>query len=170
MDKKLVSKEKFEEVARRNAAILSRFNRMSPQFINLRAANLRDADLSYATLSYANLSSCRGLLNASQWLQEQFKKTTDGYIVYKAFNLHYFPPTAWVIAPGSVIEELGVNPDRCTLCGSGVNFATYKWFNPSVEVWECLLKWEDLADTVVPFNTDGKARTSRLTLVKKVEG
>jgi hypothetical protein len=92
--------------------------------------------------------------------------------VYKTFGAYKTPPDCWKIEKGAYIEEI-VNPDRCTECGSGVNFATLDWIKKDPhsykkEIWQCLIHWEDLADVVVPFNTDGKARCARLQLIKIV--
>jgi hypothetical protein len=70
-----------------------------------------------------------------------------------------------------VLTEI-VNPDRCTDCGCGVNFGTRDWVAknyPDADLWRCRIDWIDLAGVVVPFNTDGKARCGRLTLLEKIE-
>ena len=142
---------------------------------NLRGANLYGADLREANLRGADLSETKGLLNPTTWLREKFKTTPEGLIVYKALGDTYQPaPSHWTTAPGEYLEEV-VNPDRGTDCGCGVNFATPEWIqanysgriqNGTVQVWECLIEWLDLASVVVPFNTDGKARCGRLKLLR----
>jgi len=55
-----------------------------------------------------------------------------------------------------------------------VNFATLEWIKQreyascDVTVWRCRIEWMDLAGVVVPYNTDGKARCSRLRLLEAV--
>jgi hypothetical protein len=55
-------------------------------------------------------------------------------------------------------------------CGFGVNFGTLDWIKKNTkcsgDIWECRLYFDDLEKTVVPYNTDGKARCSRLQLIK----
>ena len=156
---------------------------------NLRDANLRDADLSGADLSDADLrganlrgadlrgadlSGCKGLISATEWLLANFEDVGDHFLVYKSFGQYYTSPESWEIKPGSVIVENGVNPDRGTDCGSGINFATLGWLKGDGvlddAIWVCRLDKNDLVDTVVPFSTDGKARCRRLTLLHKHKG
>lgn len=150
---------------------------------NLTDANLKDADLTDANLTGANLtdanltkadlSGAKGLKTAKDYLS-QFKRTKNGIYVYKTFGAYKLPPSHWKIEPNSFIEEV-VNPDRCTDCGSGVNFATLEWIRSNerrtrdLPVWKCLIYWEDVADVVVPYMTDGKARCARLQLIKVVK-
>ena len=139
---------------------------------NLSGANLSGANLSRANLSGANLSGANGLLKAVDFFQN-FQKSGEGFLVFKRLGgaaTHYSPPAKWEIREGAVIEEVP-NTDRCTECGCGVNFGTLDYCNEnstSADLWECLLRFEDLADTVVPYMTDGKARCARLTLIRKI--
>ena len=148
---------------------------------NLAGANLTDADLAHAKLGDANLSRATGLLNASDGLANRFErhKTEAGYVVYKAFGETDFgseQKSRWPKVnrtPSYVLTET-VNPERTDLCGSGVNFGTLKWIKANyagkrIDIWSCLLADRDLADCVVPYNTDGKARCGRLTLIELVE-
>ena len=141
------------------------------QRANLWGADLRDANLLDADLRDADLSNSKGLSTAKDYLS-QFKKDKSGIYVYKTFGAYSTAPDYWKIEPKSFIEEV-VNPDRCTECGSGINFATLEWIKKCKEaqdkpVWRCLIHWEDVADVVVPFNTDGKARCARLQLIEIV--
>ena len=148
---------------------------------NLRGANLCDADLCDADLCGAslhdadlrgaNLSNTKGIPNTKEFLKK-FDFDKDGVLVYKAIgNTEYSAPSYWKIKAGAFLEEV-VNPDRCTLCGCGVNFATRDWIDKNypqhTHVWLCRIHWLDLADVIVPFGTDGKARCARLELVKEV--
>ena len=137
---------------------------------DLSGANLSKANLSGANLRKANLSGAEGLLLASDWLKQNFQKTDQGYIVYRTQKGNYSKPPSWEFEPGQSLTEV-VNPDRCTECGCGVSFATLSWLKknsePSNTIWECLLRWEDLPDVIVPFNTDGKARCAQLELLKQ---
>jgi|LSQX01.1.fsa_nt_gb uncharacterized protein YjbI with pentapeptide repeats len=140
-------------------------------YANLSGADLRYANLSYADLSGANLSGATGLLNASDWLAANLERTAEGYIAYKRFgtNTQYAQP--WQPEPGAEITEV-CNPLPTCDCACGVNWGTRQWCNNNyqgAELWRCLLRWEDLADTVVPYNTDGKARSARLTCIERVE-
>jgi len=144
---------------------------------DLRGANLRGADLSDATLRGANLrganlSGAKGVQTSAEFL-EQFDKDELGILVYKrisAGQTTYALNTAWVIEEGSVLTE-NVNPTKTQECGCGVNFGTKQWCEnnyQSADLWLCRIAWIDLADVVVPYNSDGKARCARLTLLKKV--
>ena len=144
-------------------------------FANLSSADLRSADLSFANLSCpylnrANLSGAVGLLSASAFMAK-FVSNADGVLVYKRIGqTNYSPPTHWKIQAGSVLTEVA-NPDRCTICGSGVNFGTLAWckkYAIGSELWLCRIAWADLPGVVVPYNTDGKARCERLTLIEVV--
>ena len=135
---------------------------------DLRRADLHRADLRGAYLRGADLSGVKNLLSATDWLQNSFSKTTEGYIVYRSEKGRYGKPEDWEFIPGKYLTEV-TNSDRCTVCGCGVNFATLEWIkkeHPNDKIWECLLYWEDLPDVCVPYNTDGKARCQRLQLVK----
>ena len=147
---------------------------------NLSWANLRGANLRGANLSRANLSGATGVLVGAEWLAANFETDSLGLIVYKAIgDTYYCASSQWVIAPGSFIEEV-VNPCRVTDCACGVNVATKAWVEKeyaaaieagSVQVWKCRIhsvKWLDMADVVVPYQTDGKFRCGRLELLEEV--
>jgi hypothetical protein len=140
---------------------------------NLREANLRWANLSEANLRGANLSGANGLLSAREWLSPHFTFDDAGVIVFKAIgNTSYAAPSAWNIEPGAVLTDV-CNPDRGTDCGCGVNFGTEQWVRANYNhsrIWRCRIEWLDLAGTVVPYHTDGKARCERLVLLEDVTG
>ena len=136
---------------------------------NLSRADLRSADLSDADLRSANLSQVKNILRAQDWLG-LFAADNLGVIVYRAENGQYNHPASWKFEPGLYLTETP-NPDRCTTCGCGVSFATLEWVRknyPEGAIWKCRIRWMDLADVVVPFMTDGKARCARLELLEKV--
>ena len=140
---------------------------------NLCGANLRKADLSEVNLHRSDLSGAEGLLSAPNWILKNFLQDEQGIIVYKIIgNTEYPVPDHWDISVGSVIEEV-CNPDRTCLCDCGVNFATKEWCDNNYgrntnRLWRCRIAWMDLAGVVVPYNTDGKARCERLTLLELV--
>ena len=155
-------------------ADLSRANlsRANLRSADLRSADLSGADLRSAVLSGVDLSNSKGLKTAKVYLS-QFETTEEGIYVFKTFGAYKSSPDYWKIKPNLFIEEV-VNPDRCTECGSGINFATLDWIKTDSEacsksIWKCLIHWEDMADVVVPYNTDGKARCARLQLIEIVE-
>ena len=139
---------------------------------DLRWANLTEANLTEADLSRADLSGAKGLLSASQWLAENFETDELGVIVYKRIGeTEYLAPSHWRIAPGEFLVEV-VNPLPTCGCASGVNFGTRRWCEENYKdavLWHCRIHWMDLADVVVPYNTDGKARCGRLELLEKIE-
>lgn len=140
-------------------------------YANLTYANLTRANLSNTNLTNANLSGVKRLTSAAEWMRHNLQATDLGYLCYKTFGSTYQPPDNWVIEPGSTITET-INPNRTTECGSGINIATKNWAAKHAvnmkTMWECLIKWEDLPDTCVPYMTDGKFRTGRITIIREV--
>lgn len=141
-------------------------------YADLSDADLRCADLSAANLSDADLSAATGVLTGRQWLVDNFEQDGLGLIVFKAIgNTSYAMPEQWEIEPGAFLEEV-VNPLPTVACGCGVNFGTlafiHKEYSHARSVWKCRIRWIDLADVVVPYGTDGKARCGRLELVDKI--
>ena len=142
---------------------------------DLSGAELQKANLIWANLTAVNLSQAKGLLVASEWLLRNFKHNKEGIYVYKAFGDTYYDQF-WD-RKQKVITEI-VNPNRTDDCGCGINFATKEWIwgnfekgirENKVEVWLCLIEWEWMADVVVPYNTNGKARCGELKKIKKVD-
>jgi hypothetical protein len=134
---------------------------------DLSSADLRGANLSSADLRGANLSGTKGITTAKEFF-ENFKADTKGLIVYRVQRGTFLKPPAWEFKPGAFLTDVP-NPDRCTHCGSGVSFATLAYLRKAYlgqRIWECRIRFEDLGDVVVPFNTDGKARCARLELLK----
>lgn len=136
----------------------------------LSGANLSGANLSGADLSGANLSGSQGLLDAINYMEANFERTDEGYIVYKSFNSNYTAPDRWKIEPGEVIEEVA-NPDRTCECGCGINVAPLEWvINDNYkQPYKLLIRWEWLPGVVVPYNTDGKIRCSKAQILEAVE-
>jgi hypothetical protein len=137
---------------------------------DLSSANLSGAHLSGAHLRSANLSSANGLPDSLAWFRANFKKTKDGVVVYKCFNGSYTSNSSWSIQPGSVLVE-NCNPNLGDDCGCGINFATREWVEkeyPGKPVWRCLIRWAWLPGVVIPWGTNGKARCSKLQLIREV--
>jgi len=148
------------------------------QNANLQCVNLQDAILQYANLSGANLSGAKGLLDSSTFLTKHFASDDFGIIVYKIFGrMFYSKPDYWQEKIGAVIEEV-VDSCRTIDCGCGINCATWEWCQIlkawrdtrmiDTRIWKCRIRWIDLADVVVPYNTDGKIRCGRLELIERV--
>jgi uncharacterized protein YjbI with pentapeptide repeats len=141
-------------------------------YATLIGANLTGANLKCCELRGADLSGSIGLLDPSDWLTREFETDLLGVLVYKRIgnNGEFDPPDYWKIESGEVLAEV-CNPDCGTICGCGVNFGTLSWcmqHYPDSDLWLCRIAWTDLAGVVVPYNSDGKARCSRLTLLGKV--
>jgi hypothetical protein len=140
---------------------------------NLSGSDLRDSNLRGSDLRYSNLSGSKDLPISTDFL-EGLESDENGLIVYKRIGsgaTTYDPPESWTIAPGAVLTEV-VNPCRTSECASGVNFGTREWCEKNytgAELWKCRIAWIDLADVVVPYHTDGKARCARLTLLEVVD-
>ena len=136
---------------------------------NLQGADLQGADLWEANLQGADLSGTK-IFSATKWMVDNFKSTKAGWVVYKDIkSTFYSKPKTWKFEPGRYLEEV-CNLTATDSCGCGVNFATKKWLanNSKNDICECLIEWVDAIGIVVPYNTDGKARCSRLKLIKKI--
>ena len=139
---------------------------------SLNGASLSDANLSFANLNGANLSDTTGLINPIDYLDKNFEKTEEGYIVYKTFGMYYSIPNNWEIKPNCIIEE-EVNCNRSNNCGCGINIATKRWVelanvNHKLPIWKLLIKWEWLPSVVVPYNTVGKIRCGKAMLLEVI--
>jgi hypothetical protein len=137
---------------------------------NLNGADLSGADLNGANLNGADLSGAKGLLTAREFMAK-FERDNFGIIVFKKIgNTSFQRPEYWRIESGQFLEEI-VNPLPTLECACGVNFGTLQWVEenyPDVDLWRCRIRFEDLADICVPYNTDGKARCGRLELIEKI--
>ena len=137
---------------------------------NFSGADLRDADLSRADLSGANFSGATGLKTAREFMRA-FGCDKEGVLVFKAIGkTDYSAPSHWKIESDAFLEEV-VNPLPTCACGCGVNFGTEDYCRksyPGSALWLCRIHWLDLADVVVPYNSEGKARCARLQLLKVI--
>lgn len=127
-----------------------------------------------ADLRGSNLSGAKGLLNPSEWLEANFKKTCVGYIVYKRIDQNkkaqYTIPERWKVEQNAILTE-EVNYNRTDVCGCGISFGTLEWCRRNyrnVTLWQCLLPFKKLAEVCVPYNPDGKARCGYLILLQEV--
>ena len=159
-------REKFLELLKVSKAKAAEYLRCA----NLRCADLSGADLSGANLRRADLSGSQGLLDAINYMEANFERTDEGYIVYKSFNSNYTAPDRWKIEPGEVIEEVA-NPDRTRECGCGINVAPLEWVRNDnhKQPYKLLIRWEWLPGVVVPYNTDGKIRCSKAQILEAVK-
>jgi hypothetical protein len=82
----------------------------------------------------------------------------------------YSPNKNWKIEPNAIIEEVA-NPTLTQQCGCGINVAPLEWVkkNYNGDIWECLIEWPWLVGVIIPHNTDGKIRASRVRLIKIVK-
>lgn len=140
------------------------------------------SDLSYASFSnthfgsvdftLANISGTQGIPTQREFLS-RFEKTDAGIIVYKSIaepgqKTSYPPPPHWNVREGEYLFE-NCERGRHIECACGINFSTEDWCRltyPYVNLWRCLIEWEDLADLTVPFEYGEKARCSRLKLLE----
>ena len=136
--------------------------------VDLSGADLSGADLRHANLNGADLSGAKGILNPIEYLEKNFERNDQGIIVYKSFGENYINPN-WKIEEGSIIEEV-VNPLPTVISGCGINVATKEWAKRKChkQIWKCLIRWEWLAGVVVPYQTDGVIRASKVQLIKPV--
>jgi hypothetical protein len=131
-------------------------------------ANLEDASLYTSNLRRANLTGCKGLRDQLEWMKDNFEQTTEGFLVFTAIDKTDFPQNPnWEIKSGKTIED-PPHFDRTQPYGAGVNFATFEFINkefPLTHIWKALIKYEDLANLCVPYNTKGQARCAKLYLI-----
>ena len=137
---------------------------------NLREAILSEADLSEADLSGANLSEAENYFNSIDYLKKNFEFTQKGVIVYKSFGLYRSPNSNWRIRKNAILKE-NCNPLPTLKCACGVNVSTLDWIKgqDANEIWRAIVEWEWACDIVVPYNTDGKIRCSRIRLLEKLK-
>lgn len=133
---------------------------------NLKAAIMTGSCLRNATMKNTNLSRAIGLPSQSDYMAEHFEKTGEGYIVYKSFSEYYDAPDDWDIKEGSVITET-LNTNRTEMCGSGINAGNISWVTrySYTRIYKLLIRWEWLADVIVPLNTDGQIRCGKALIL-----
>lgn len=135
--------------------------------------DLTAVKLAGAAAAGCDFSGATGLLDAPGWMEANFDKDAEGYLVYKrcgSGRTQFPPPERWKFEPGAVLTER-VNPSPFDDCGCGVNFGTRAWCErnyDTADLWLCRLAWRDLPGLVVPYATDGKARCGRLTLLENL--
>jgi uncharacterized protein YjbI with pentapeptide repeats len=141
---------------------------------NLSGADLGGADLRGASLYEANLSEVTRLPDTTAWLDANFERTEQGWLVFKSFGMCYQPPLYWKIEAGAELSET-VEADRRIECAAGINVATRAWFAERGPEWMLTLSnlWKAVipfdATIIVPYTTDGKVRTDRLILKERIE-
>lgn len=152
---------------------------------DLRGADLRNTYLQKADLRGANLSGAK-LLDNLDWLEINFDKTPDGWLVYKLIGtLTPYPvPSYWKIEPNSILKET-CNFDRTDNCGCGISFGTRTWcekfkFDHEVRpgrrlktytaltIWKCLIRWAWGPGICVPYTTYNCARCGQLELIERM--
>ena len=121
------------------------------------------------------------------WLNQNFKRVPEGWVVYKAISTHKdYPsfcriqPIEWVDPkPNTILKVKEIDKNPQIECGAGVNFGTKKffekgsWIQCKCFVYECLLKDKDVENTIVynvynvPLYPVTKARTTELTVLRK---
>jgi uncharacterized protein YjbI with pentapeptide repeats len=156
--------------------IRSNFRNSVISFVNgIVDCDFNGSDFTGAIFTNVNLgnskfSGCKGILKQSTFL-ENLEKTDEGYIAYKTFGAFYEPPKYWNIKKGSVIEEI-VCHDRSIQCSFGINVGTRDWIKDNsitFYAWKVLIKFEDIADICVPYNTNGKFRVGKCTLIDELD-
>ena len=130
---------------------------------NLSGANLYGADLFRAKGCFVSLLDYLATL----------EKDDRGWIVYKRFGMHYPTPSDWTVCAGSIIEE-PFDIDRTKDCSSGINFSTREWQDKQSmcadsDIWVCRIRFEWEKWVCVPYMSDGKARTGKIELIRKLK-
>jgi hypothetical protein len=139
--------------------------------VRFKGANLKDAFLRGAWLTGTDFSNADGLLTTVDLLNEHFEWSVGKHSleVWRT-EVSQFSDYWGQLRPGKELRQR-VNSDRCSLDGCGVSFATKQMmalkFKPPY--WRCEIAFNWLPDVVIPFNTDGRGRCSRLRLMERVE-
>lgn len=119
----------------------------------------------------------RDEFDPSLYVRSYFHKVSHGYIGFKSFCEAHKPfgnPSSWEINHGSVIEEV-CDSDVNKECSYGISFGSFEYMrktyitNGCMDIHAILIRNEDIFGVCVPYNTDGKLRTSRLQILNKVE-
>jgi hypothetical protein len=152
----------------------SSFSQSIMEDCTLKECNLLDVVFRSARFSSVDFSGSTGVFDPSEWMRSNLEKTSEGYIVYKTFGELYRPSVSWDIRPGAIIEE-NVNPCVTQTCSSGINVSTARYRARKVTwgtlspVWKCLIRWEWLPGVVVPWDTEGGFRCSKLQLIDVID-
>lgn len=148
---------------------------------NATMTNLRfiRSGLRRVSLIGTNFSGSSGFLDSIEYIDANFGEDASGLIVYKIFDIYQHNPK-WIVKEDSVITEI-VNPDRTDYYGCGIHVGSEKWLANYIrtntdpkhccgvkDIWQCYIRREWLSGVIVPYETDGEIRTSRLQLYKKL--
>lgn len=175
-----ISNSEFKNVNLTN----SKWDRSTVSSVNFQYSNLKKASMinvSFNNISFhevnftdINLSESTGLLDPISYIDKNFEKTDFGIVVYKIFNCYYKQNPMWIIKKDSIIRE-EINYDRTCSCACGINVATGSWTLRylrdkvnDLDIWKCFIRYEWHSGVVVPYNTTGQIRTSRLQLFDKI--
>lgn len=142
--------------------------------VNLSGANLEGVSLKYVTIdTTTTMVDVKGIISQKEYMDKNFDRVKDGYIVYKIFGLYYPVNDDWRIAPGSIIEELNCNMDRRERHATGINVGTCSHLVECAAsamrygcVWKCIIRDEWLDGVCVPYTTDGGIRCNKLELIR----
>jgi hypothetical protein len=141
---------------------------------DLNGADLNGAKLGNADLLGTNLCNAIGLPSNEDYLNRYFAKNSsdDSWTVYITFNhIAHFLPECEKLEHGKIITVPFLNCDRRRECESGIYFATFRFFNIDYkkpkEIWKCKIKLDYYV--VMPYNTIGYGRCSKLKLIKKIK-
>jgi len=143
-------------------------------FMGATMTNIKIRDVSFLGCSFCHTNLSGTNFPPPPAIFKRLKRTDEGFLVYKTFGEWHSPPEKWLpLEPGRVIEEWGVCPDRFTKCGSGINVSTLEYVLSQTdgEIWECLLRYEDIHTVVVPNQPAHlpKFRCARVQLIRRIE-
>jgi uncharacterized protein YjbI with pentapeptide repeats len=146
---------------------------------DLKGANLTNADLTGANIrgvkfADAILTDIKGILNPADWILEQvacgqLEQTAEGIVAYKQFvtwpqdQNYYKAPDLWDIQPGTEFVQEPNLVQTGKQGGLDVTVKGWTGYAFRVPIWRVLIRWVDLAQTVVPYHTQGEFRTGRFT-------
>ena len=138
---------------------------------DLDSANLRYADLDSADLRYADLDSA-DLDEPTIYSDIYYLLTLQKPTILKAWKYLLNGKSPYQFHSyevGKVYKFDDMNEDKYELCGKGGNIATLNWcLKNNLQADEFIEVEFDTKDLIVPYFTDGKFRTKKFKVLRKL--
>ena len=142
------------------------------QGANLRDADLRDADLRDADLRDADLQGANNLPKIHQSDLAILKQQKGKLRAFKYLNDSISPYQDKEYKVGETYESKNYSDDERILCAEGLNVATLGWClrdtNGDSGKTYIEIEFEPKNIVAIPYNTDGKFRVKKLTVIRKI--
>lgn len=126
------------------------------------------------------------MTNKEKILNSQFRvgtyKNMRGWFGFKvwenvtprmAFGYMHMSPSDWVIKPNSIIRDKKLDRDTDKQCGRGISIGTSEWmwtnaFSDENTYYLVFIPKRNIENIIVPNKFEGKIRTNKVYLVKKL--